>query len=178
MCVSARLAHVHESICIPPRWGVWGDGGLFRALLFIVRHCFYYLFFLAASFYAAVKNPTGHFKCCTSDGLAAEGRIGFLASPLPLFFLSPAISSHFINLGSPLSRPPVRPSCSCLTFPSPPPLSPGLLRPPRGVLISDDSELVVSQATTLPPSWRASPEGRGRGRGRESEERVTDGAER
>lgn len=72
-----------------------GEGALFRALLFIVHHCFYYLFILAASFYAAVKHPTGHFKCCTSDGLAAEGRIGFLASPLPLFFF---ISRHLLPL--------------------------------------------------------------------------------
>lgn len=159
-------ASVHDLLTcmIPSASRRVGEGALFCALLFIVHHCFYYLFILAASFYAAAKHPTGHFKCCTSDGLAAEGRIGFLASPLPLFFLSPAISSHFINPGSPLSRPPVRPPRSCLTFPSPPTTSPGLLRPPRGVLISDDSELVVSQATTLPPSWRASPEGRGWGR--------------
>lgn len=90
-----------------------GEGALFRALLFIVHHCFYYLFILAASFYAAVKHPTGHFKCCTSDGLAAEGRIGFWPPLYLFFFLSPAISSHFINPGSPLSRTP-RPAAPLL----------------------------------------------------------------
>lgn len=38
MCVSARLAHMHESICIPPRCGgVGGWGDVSRSVSSVAR---------------------------------------------------------------------------------------------------------------------------------------------
>lgn len=110
------------------------------------------------------KAPHGiflypHVHVCGGQQLRAE----ILGSPLPPFM---SLSSHFITPLSPLSpvsplvHPPthVWPSVSTAS----PPSVPGFWLW-RGVLISDDSGLVASQATTLPPASAALKRDKGSG---------------